>query len=43
MHIILKRFRIKWKEYSKMMPLGERLKPTSKRFFPSSFKLKTLF
>jgi hypothetical protein len=41
--MIYKRFKIKWKEYPKMMPLGERLEPTSKRFFPSSFKLKTLF
>jgi hypothetical protein len=43
MHIIFLKFKIKWKEYSKMMPLGERLDPASKRYFPSSFTLQTLF
>jgi hypothetical protein len=26
MHMIYKRFKIKWKEYPKMMPHGERLR-----------------
>jgi hypothetical protein len=29
--------KINWKEYPKMMPLGERLEPSSKRFFPKVF------
>jgi hypothetical protein len=34
--MIYKRFKIKWKEYSKMMPLGERLGWLPK-YFPQVF------
>jgi hypothetical protein len=40
--MIYKTFKIKWKEYPKMMPLGERLDSTSKRFFPSFFNIKDI-
>jgi hypothetical protein len=42
--MIYKRFKIKWKEYPKMMPFGERLAwlPSFQKIFPKFFYIKDI-